>query len=396
MKTRMILMAAVLAATATVGSRAQAQFAAPGMDPAAGMMPMAPVVSPMMMGMSQSPMYFAPGGYPVQPAAFGGEAYAHGGACDQGCSKCQDGCCPGGGWCHRLSFFADFLYLRARDSEVAYAVEVNSVVAPPAVPVQVGPVGVADHDYEPSWRAGVTYVLDTYSSITAQYTMFEGDTYSRTDRTSGIIGSEVVGLVFHPGTAEASDGGIFSDARYNISYDAIDFDYRELISYDCFHETNFLLGTRYVELEQRLNMQLPINGNETVATDIDFYGAGARMGLESVRYSRRGLFGYGKGHGSLLVGEFRADYDQGDTFDASVVDTAWRAGRMVPVLDLELGLGWTSSNGYWRFSAGYLYSAWFNVVKTDEFIDAVQANNFTGLSDTMTFDGFVARVESRF
>jgi len=35
-------------------------------------------------------------------------------------------------------------------------------------------------------------------------------------------------------------------------------------------------------------------------------------------------------------------------------------------------------------------------VKTDEWIKAVQSNNFTGLSDGMTFDGFVGRVEARF
>jgi hypothetical protein len=337
---------------------------------------------------------FYGGGYPVQPAGYaaGGGAGYHTG----GCAHCLDECCPGGGWCHRWAFFADFLFFRARDSEVAYAVETNSVVAPPTPAVQVGPVGVADMDYQPSFRFGATNVLDEYSSLTLQYTMFESDTSSRTDRTSGIIGSEVIGLVFHPSTASAADGGVFAEADYSISYDAIDIDYRELISYGCYHQTNFLIGTRYAELEQQFAMRLPINGNETVDTDIDFYGGGLRLGLESVRYTRRSLNAYFKGHTSLLVGDFRADYDQGDAFDDSIVDTAWRAGRMVPILDLEVGTGWTSPNGYWHASVGYLYSAWFNVVKTDEFIDAVQANNFTGLSDAMTFDGFVARIESRF
>lgn len=312
--------------------------------------------------------------------------------------KCVCGreCCPGGGWCYRFSVFADFLYLRARDSEVAYAVEVDTAVPPPNVPVQVGRVGVADSDYEPNWRAGFNYVLDEASLITVQYTMFEADTHSRTDLVSGIPGTEIQGLLFHPGTAAASQGGISSDAFYFLSFDLIDVDYRELIAYDCYYETNFLFGGRYANLEQRLTSSVDINGSQTVQTDIDFDGAGVRLGLESVRYSRRGFLAYGKVIGNLLVGDFSAKYDQRDQFDDSVVDTAWKAGRMVPIVDLEFGVGWTSANGYWRFSAGYLYSAWFNVVKTDEFIDAVQANNFVGLSDAMTFDGLVARVESRF
>ena len=47
-------------------------------------------------------------------------------------------------------------------------------------------------------------------------------------------------------------------------------------------------------------------------------------------------------------------------------------------------------------SIGYSFSAWTNVVKTDEFINAVQTNNFLDLGETMTYDGLVARLEGRF
>lgn len=376
------------------GSLPQGAPIAPVTMGPAGVVPMAPYGFPAVpMG---NPMWVTPGSFPVQPAtALGTDA---GTACTEAAKGCDCGkpCCPGGGWCYRFSVFADFLYLRARDSEIAYAVEVNTAVPPPGVPVQVGRVGVADMDYEPNWRAGFNWVLDEASLVSVTYTMFEADTHSRTDLTSGLLGTEIQGLLFHPGTASAASGGISADANYFMSFDLIDADYKELIAYDCYYETNFLIGARYANLEQQLNSSVDINGSQSVQTDIDFDGVGARLGLESVRYSRRGFLAYGKVIGSLLVGNFSAKYDQRDQFDASVVDTAWKAGRMVPILDLELGVGWTSHNGYWRFSAGYLYSAWFNVVKTDEFIDAVQANNFVGLSDTITFDGLVARIESRF
>src|SRR5690606_31763358 len=119
---------------------------------------------------------------------------------------------------------------------------------------------------------------------------------------------------------------------------------------------------------QQFDMLSAINGQATVSTDVDFDGLGIRLGLEGERYTRRGFMAYAKSHGSLVAGEFRANYQQGNAFDASVVDTDWEAGRIVPMLDLETGIGWTSANGYWRFSAGYVYSAWYNVVKTDEWI----------------------------
>ena len=79
-----------------------------------------------------------------------------------------------------------------------------------------------------------------------------------------------------------------------------------------------------------------------------------------------------------------------------LVNTSWKAGRVVPILDLELGVGWAIAPAVCGFPAGYMVSGWYNVVKTDEWIKAVQANNFVGLSDTMSFDGLVVRGETRF
>jgi hypothetical protein len=40
-----------------------------------------------------------------------------------------------------------------------------------------------------------------------------------------------------------------------------------------------------------------------------------------------------------------------------------------------------------------MFSHWMNAVTTPEFIDAVQADNYTDVEDTITFDGVVTRVE---
>ena len=52
-----------------------------------------------------------------------------------------------------------------------------------------------------------------------------------------------------------------------------------------------------------------------------------------------------------------------------------------------------------RASAGYMVSGWLNVVKTPEFISAVQANKYHGPDkidgNGLVFDGLVASIELR-
>ena len=131
-------------------------------------------------------------------------------------------------------------------------------------------------------------------------------------------------------------------------------------------------------------------------TEIDFYGAGLRLGLEGERYtaSRRWLV-YGKSYANFVAGEFTADYTM-QRNAATLVDNTWKASRIVPMLDLELGAGWQSRCGTWRVTGGYMLSAWYNTVKTNEWLGAMDSGDFSGLSGSTTFDGLVFRVEGRF
>jgi hypothetical protein len=317
----------------------------------------------------------------------------------EGCNECGDATCGGSCcdcWCNCVAVFGEFLFLRSRDSEVAYGVPIDGpIVGPPTqFPIQVGRTGMVDQDYQPGFRFGATWVIDGWSSLTAQYMRFEGN---RTDEIDTAAPDVIRSLVSHPGTLTAAQDFLNAGAGHDIRFDLIDIDYRGVIQCCDTHTTNWLVGLRYAEMEQDFWAVFRNTGTETVETDIDFYGAGLRVGFEGERYSRgRRLFAYGKTAASLMVGEFRADYSQSQSFDPSVVDTNWKAGRIMPILDLEVGAGWQSSCGTWRLSAGYLFSGWFNTVKTDEYIQSVRKNNYTGLGDTMTFDGLVARVEGRF
>ena len=135
-----------------------------------------------------------------------------------------------------------------------------------------------------------------------------------------------------------------------------------------------------------------------MTTQIDFDGGGIRAGLNGDVISETGLFGYANGYASFIAGEFRSTFRQTDAAAMpTVIATTTRSDdRVVPILDLEIGVGWQSPTAAWRVTAGYLFSAWFNVVSTDDFIQAAHTAQFGGLSDTLTFDGLAARLDFRF
>ena len=298
-------------------------------------------------------------------------------------------------WCRTVNLWGEFLYLRSRDSEVTYGVESNTSLAPPAPPVQVGRVGMVDQTADPGFRFGMTYMLDESSSLTASWAMLESHRSDRIDRTS--LSNVIQSSVLHPSTAAASSSGTFATGIHDIDFDLVDLEYRGKLSSSETTETNYVVGLRYVYLQQEFLHDNNILGNQTVATDIDFNGLGVRLGLEGERFRHKSRwFVYGKSYVNFVAGEFNAKFDQGQAFDASVVDTLWEAGRIVSIWDLELGLGHVCKSERLSISAGYSFSAWTNVVKTDEFINAVQTNNFLDLGETMTYDGLVARVEGRF
>ncbi len=375
---------------------------APGYGPPPGYGPapypgMGQMMAPGMAPMGVAPANFVGPNYSLQQAA--PVSHLAGAECEEcGHDSCAGECsgCYDCGWCYRVGVFADFLYLRPRDAEVAYAVPVNGPVVSPLTqpPIEVGRVGMTDGEFRAAFRGGFTYVLSPGRSITAQYTMFESNI---TDSISTAAPNVLYSLVAHPSTFTAGNQMLDAEASHSIDFDLVDVDYRGMIDCGDLYQTNFLLGVRYAKLDQQFRSTFSAAGTENVDTNIYFDGLGVRAGLEGERFtaSRRWL-AYGRLIGSLMAGEFSADYRQSRSFDPTVVQTSWEAGRLVPILDLELGFGWQSRCGTWRITCGYMFNSWFNVVKTDDWIDRVKQSDFVDLGDTLTFDGLIARVEGRF
>lgn len=342
--------------------------------------------------------YQMPYGAEAEAASYSAPSYS-GPSCTDG--ACGGDCC---GWNHGWYGYGEFLYLRARGAEVPYAAVANG---PAAGPVPGAPVlefnrlGVADFDYNPGFRAGFGKTLDCYSAIGGQFTWYDANTDNQ------VVGNQlnnrvVVPLLLDPGIVNAAAFFDSATARSDLSYRLADLDYRFLALCGESHELTVVAGLRYAQMTQNFNATYTGLAVQTVDTNIDFTGYGARFGLEGERaLGNGGLFVSGKGYASLLAGEFNANYRSNAVPGAGVeVDTDFQVGRLATMVELELGMGWRNCNDTIRVQAGYVFNSWYNMLLTKEWVNAVQNSNFvdpsTNFNGMMAFDGITGRVEFRY
>jgi len=297
----------------------------------------------------------------------------------------------------RWQFFGDFLYLQAGDANMAYAVPTNGAIVPPAgvAPLQLGAAAAVIPDFAPGFRVGLSGMLFSPARIGASYTYFWSDASSTLSVNPPDVNDS---LVIHPGTEAALPVFLDAQATGRIGFQLADVDYRAPLASGEGYVLYYVLGGRYAHLHQDFHATFFDSGTiEDVNTKILFDGGGIRVGLDGERVSpTTGFLVYARGGASFLAGRFNASYSQVDNFNGTLVDTGLSARRIVPILDLELGAGWTGLREHLRLTAGYMVNAWYNVITTGDLINAVQNNRFTGLSNTLTFDGLVTRAELRF
>lgn len=304
------------------------------------------------------------------------------------CSSCKP-CPPPNPYAHRTGVFGEFLFLQASGVDMSYAQPRDGL--DPATSVPVGAVGVANPDYSSGFRAGGSFALDACTSIVATYTWFESNTH---DEISTSVPNSLQSLVTYPGTFTAASNSLFADAVYDINFQLADLDYRSRFYSSNKTAFNYIVGARYGNLDQQfVSSQQASPGQTFVETDTGFDGYGLRLGLDGERHCCKGVFIYGRGVASFLAGTYHSTYVQTNTFATVQAQTSWEDDRITPILEYELGLGWQSSGGNVRISAGYYMAAWTNAVTTPAWIDAVQQDNFSDVDDTITFDGLTARVQ---
>lgn len=313
-------------------------------------------------------------------------------ACDSPCGSAKQCCVPW--WAHRSGGFGELLYLSPGNSDLIYAVEQTGPV-PQASPT--GPIGISNIDEHLGYRVGIALAHSNCSSLTGSYTRWDGSTTSVLQATgNNVLNSNVI----HPSTATTGAASLEATATQKSSFQFADLMLRRVYrSSDC-GVLNWNAGLRYGNLEQGLTADQTVSvatGLTRVSTDIDFNGFGIIGGLDGARHSQHsGLLVYGRALGSLLAGNWQADYRQTNQFGGGVIANRYDDYRVTPVVDTELGFGWQSKGGCLRVTTGYLFSTWFNAVTTRDYIQSVRTGNMLNLDDNLTFSGLTLRTDLRF
>jgi hypothetical protein len=290
---------------------------------------------------------------------------------------------------HTWTVFGDVLYLHPTGVDMAHA-QIQDGARP------AGLIGVADPSFDVGFRVGGEMLFAPNDAVFVAYTFFEEGT------TSAVGGpaDSVLSLVQHQGVPIGTAAGPVT-ADYEIEFQIGDIAYRRFLVHDAVGAVSVYAGGRFGHLEQRFlqqsaNQFIPPNQILHTSTTIEFDGGGPMTGIDAARtIGGSGFSVYGRALVAALTGEFDSHYRMFTPPATRRAEAIWQDDRIVPMLDYELGLAWTSPLGRFRLAAGYLASHWFNAVTTPVFVDAVQANNYVDVSDTISFDGLVGRAEVR-
>jgi hypothetical protein len=297
---------------------------------------------------------------------------------------------------HHHYVFGEFLFLRPADGADVVFARTADGCGTTAVPR--GPLGSLEPDFAPGFRAGGGFALTCASSIDLSFTWFDVTTHAGLFATGDLVVQSALTL---PQTLNCTSNSQSAFATEHIGFRFGDVAYRHLLCGDCCHYAiNFFAGARYAHLDESLESTFNIIGTTVVDSKITFDGAGPRIGLDGSVVCKHGFLLYLTPSASFLAGHFGASFMQNNVFAGNQGSVDFRDERIVPILELEAGVGWISPCGHVRLTAGYTIAAWFNTLTTADFINAVQNNNFTtngdNLRDVLTFDGLVARAEIRF
>jgi len=258
-------------------------------------------------------------------------------------------------------------------------------------------VAVASNEFSDGFRLGGGVAFGDGNFLQGAYTGYHSSASSKAEAPAGSVMTSLLTFPATPNSSFDSESASLTSS-INFFLADIDFKHRFWQTENC--ALNWIAGARLARLEQQMQANYSITGATTVASDIVFDGAGIRLGLEGEYSMRYGVFVFGRGVANLLAGRFSSTYSQTNIFVGQQALTGVNDTRVVPVLDVEAGIGWQTANHRIRLMAGYYFSAWGNMLTTNGLIQGVQNSNFTtngnNFRDSIIFDGLMARLELRF
>ena len=247
--------------------------------------------------------------------------------------------CGGAHW----QIIGEELYLRPSNADVPFGQVVNTNFAPQ---IPIGRTGEANPFYDIGFRVSAARALGDCAAIGVSYTYFEttvNSTLDATDNGQLLVPpvAQVRSLVLFPNSPNVGFLGNFAQASETIRFQLADVDYKAALVSGPRYCANFLVGARFASLNQHFDSAI-VNAagvSELMYTNVKFEGGGVRLGLEGERQSaRNGFLVYSKGAASFVGGTFRAEYSEFNQATPQLIDTQWKANRVVTMLDFEVAM----------------------------------------------------------
>jgi hypothetical protein len=352
----------------------------------------------------------SPGSAAWNDSCGGNNGCGGGNGCADGCGSGCGGCGSGCGWFSgngRGNWVTgvEFLYARPHFSEpTAYIRQIGPFTDPNTGNfVLANRVVSHAYDYEPSFRTYLAYQLcDCCSEVRLTYTRLDSSD-SRSETTQGDIVPTFFEVQPLPGNTLTST----SDVTGNV----LDLDFARCIRMgDCDSccdgcpawDLQWSAGARLADWEYSKDVFTNVPSNGRIDVDMDFIGAGPKIGLEGRRYfGANNQFNlYSTLDIALVLGWFKHDLRRTvppvGVNPTSVELIESRVTRLIPVTEIELGTSWTFAPR-WTVSAGWFFAAWWDLgmgeTQTQNLFGADGPQFMLDDSNIMSWDGLTARIE---
>ncbi|MFO0841771.1 MAG: Lpg1974 family pore-forming outer membrane protein [Gemmataceae bacterium] len=287
--------------------------------------------------------------------------------------------------CGDLLIDGEYLLLAPRRPGQTYAVVGTNPFWGP-----VGTIKSVDGGYDSGLRVGAGWrFADGGWDVMGRYAYFHS---SADDVATRPAGGQVFATLTHPSTV-VEVGGAY--AQSSVNFNVFDLEIGKRFELGESANARVFAGPRYANVDQALNVTYA--GGDVVTDRVHrctcFDGAGLRAGGEANWRFLDHLGLYLRGSASLLTGRFHScKFEEANGFP--IVDVAERYTRVVPMVDMGVGLSFQKGN--WRVSAGYEFINWFNMVDASDFVDDAHPAKLIRSVGNLGFDGVVFRAELSF
>lgn len=236
--------------------------------------------------------------------------------------------------------FGDFLYLQVTDADVTHAQQQDGIGGAGTVPF--GEIASLGQDFNPGFRVGGSVACGPCSGVSVSFTHFESDSASSLDAPDIFGGGGAVGsFVHHPGTALTASAGPV-DATYAVDFQLADAMCRTMWKNCATHTLAWSIGAQFAHLDQDFlqsgNFGGGLGGDIDTQSNIDFDGAGIKIGVDGERRGKHGLGAYGKLSLAAMTGRFSGRYSMyNQSTDQYLAEANWKDDRVIGQFEYEAG-----------------------------------------------------------